>query len=249
MSLQQLLIDHSMSLSQELIHMLELHRASRQGLDQVDDDTNEVNECFRCMTDGEVAEMLGLFAAMEVYQDIVPFWTDDQSNYIGIYGRGPLACRVCHISHEETDVAPAYRNVESLIAELEQHPEAEWEELSKDYPALTPAETAVEEADLAAVRELEHQLEVKQPDDDVRCQWINSILAVMPRANAAELLKYLNDEDMFVQEWTAELMGLYGLQEAEAPLQELSLSGIPNAAPAATRALVAIRKARYMKES
>src|ERR1035438_7102570 len=45
-------------------------------------------------------------------------WTDDNSNYCGVYTDGPLSGWVTVIDHEEPMLAPAFRSVSSFVSQL-----------------------------------------------------------------------------------------------------------------------------------
>src|SRR5690349_5121296 len=46
------------------------------------------------------------------------FWTDDNSNYAGLYVAGPLLDKVCFVDHEDYDISPVYRSLTSFLATL-----------------------------------------------------------------------------------------------------------------------------------
>jgi len=50
------------------------------------------------------------------------FWTDDNSNYAGLYITGPLAGKVCWIDHGEIDPTPVYASVRSFLCVLSWRP-------------------------------------------------------------------------------------------------------------------------------
>ncbi|BCC09469.1 MULTISPECIES: hypothetical protein [Bacillus cereus group] len=87
--------------------------------------------------------LLSFEEATEVYlyinedvniSEVFPLWTDDNSNYVGVYMFGALTGRVYFINHEEIDLCPVYPNVQTLIKILLESPESNWCELPKYYP-------------------------------------------------------------------------------------------------------------------
>lgn len=192
----------------------------------------------------EFREMLAYMEGIEVYQGIVPLWTDGHSNYIGLYVKGPLKYRVCYISHEETDVSPAFRSVESFVEVLDKQRDADWVELTKDYPVsgsagLNPEQHA---ADMKSINELQALMDEPELDDDQRCQYLFSLMALTPYSRLDALLPCLADEDMFVQERACEIMGFHRYKPAYEKLKEVAEHGTHNGKMAAKRALSQIKR-------
>lgn len=207
-------------------------------------DQEQQDYCLKALQAEEFREMLAYMEGFEVYQGIVPLWTDGHSNYIGLYVKGPLKYRVCYISHEETDVSPAFRSVESFVEVLDKQPEADWEELIKDYPVsgsagLNPEQLA---ADLKSIDELQVIIEEPELDDDQRRQYLFSLMALTSYNNLDSLLPYLADEDMFVQERACEIMGFHRYKPAYEKLKEVAEHGMHNGKLAAKRALSQIKR-------
>ncbi|MEY8744400.1 HEAT repeat domain-containing protein [Bacillales bacterium AN1005] len=191
----------------------------------------------------EVIEMADFMSEMEVYQGIIPLWTDDHSNYIGLQVQGACQYRISYINHEETDVSPGFRSVQSFISKLEQHPSYDWDELNKDYPSDIEISHAEMDEDLRCIDELNKFISSNQQiDDDIRCQYIFSIMALTPKRNLDSLIKYLDDEDMYVQERACEILGFHRYIPARDKLVEVSTNGMHNGKLAAKRALARIRE-------
>lgn len=199
---------------------------------------------WKVLPQEEIGEMLDHMKSIEVYQNIIPLWTDEQSNYIGLYYKGPLSYRICYLNHEETDVSPGFRNVDSFIQELEQQPDADWYELNKDYPAADSTQPTTEElaADLKSRDELLAIIEGVEIDDDQRCQYLYSLMALTPYSHLDTLLRYLDDEDMYVQERACEIFGHYQYTPAVEQLKIVAEHGLPNGKQAAKRALSRMEK-------
>ena len=222
------------TLPDALLSRLEAHFADQERRDYV----------LKVLPQEEIGEMLGHMKSIEVYQNIIPLWTDEQSNYIGLYYAGPLSYRICYLNHEETDVSPGFRNVGSFIQELEQRPDADWYELNKDYPAADSTQPTTEElaADLKSRDELLAIIEGVEIDDDRRCQFLYSLMALTPYSHLDTLLRYLDDEDMYVQERACEIFGFYQYTPAVEQLKIVAEHGLPNGKRAAKRALSQIEK-------
>ncbi|MGG4502054.1 HEAT repeat domain-containing protein [Paenibacillus polymyxa] len=189
MSLQEVLERQAIDLPDDTLEALLIHRKKQEG--------QKVQ--LRLLSEQELAESIEWMAQIEVFKYIIPLWTDDHSNYVGLYVEGPLAYKLCYINHEETDLSPMYRSTASLIAELEQNPELDWEQLRKDYPSDNDISTEQLAEDIRCMHELQAILEKDSSmEDDVRCQLLYSLMAITPVSEADSLLPYVDDEDMYV---------------------------------------------------
>ncbi len=72
-----------------------------------------------------VREVLDTGAALSAIDEPIPqvgsiawLWTDDNSNYAGIYVDGPLEAWICVFDREEPMLAPAFRSTESFLSRL-----------------------------------------------------------------------------------------------------------------------------------
>ncbi|MFC9707242.1 HEAT repeat domain-containing protein [Paenibacillus sp. NPDC056933] len=200
---------------------------------------------FRLMQSEEIIELLDDMAGIEVCHNMIPLWTDDHSNYIGLHVQGACQNRVSYISHEETDIAPAYRSVSSFIRELKRNPHQDWDELKKDYPSDIELSRDQINEDLTCIQELNDVIESDQRlNEDVRCQYIYCIMALTPKSHLNSLMKYVDDEDMYVQERACEIMGFHRYTPAREKLVEVSKEGMHNGKLAAKRALAQMREQR-----
>lgn len=141
------------------------------------------------------------------------------------------------MNHEETDLSPAFRSAGSFIAALEQNPNHDWDDLKKDYPQGQNNNNESNAADLQSIEQINHMLQTPDLDDDVRCQYIYSVLALTPYNHLDTLLKFLDDEDMYVQERACDILGYHKYLPAREKLRELSQHGMHNGKLAAKRAL------------
>ncbi|MDI4645870.1 hypothetical protein [Cohnella hashimotonis] len=191
---------------------------------------------MRWMSVQEQGQLLETIASIPVYRDILPLWENSGGDYIAIYRRGPLAGKICVMSHEETDLTPRWRNVISLLERMDADPEGEWRDWTFDYPAPEGIPGEQLEQDRKTVDQLWSLLK-QEDEEDIRCQTAFAIVALTPKADLAELLALLEDEDMYVQERACERFGEEQFTAAEQPLRELARSGMSNAKSAAARAL------------
>ncbi|MGZ7443250.1 HEAT repeat domain-containing protein [Paenibacillus sp. TH7-28] len=199
----------------------------------------EEKEFFlRMLSHDEIAELHQFMSDMdEIFQSMIPVWTDDNSNYVGIYFNGPLSYRVCYLNHEETDLSPAFRSAGSFIAALEQDSNHDWGDLKKDYPQDQNNNNELSAVDLESIEQINHMLQTPDLDDDVRCQYIYSVMALTPYNQLDTLLKFLDDEDMYVQERACDILGYHKYLPAREKLSELLEHGMHNGRLAAKRAL------------
>ena len=148
----------------------------------------------------EMKEMRSALQGIEVFADLLPLWTDGNSNYYAVYDKGPLQGRVCYLNHEETDNSPVFRSILSLVRALERDPQADADELEADYPPARDIDSRWIEEDLTAIEGLRRQLSERQHDDELRLQLLMSIMALTPYDRLDTLLMYLEDEDPYVRE-------------------------------------------------
>lgn len=206
----------------------------------------EQSEFFiRLMEIDEILEMKDFLDKFKVFRNLIPIWTDDNSNYICMYYSGPLKYRICYLNHEETDISPQYRTIQAFVTELEKDEECDWEELIKDYPDRDKMNRTDVEADLSSIKELNSVLDNNDLDEDLRTQIIYSILALTPYDHLDSIVKYLDDEDDYVQERACDIVGFHRYNPAINKLRELCISGMVNVPGAAERAL---RKMENSKE-
>jgi len=89
---------------------------------------------IRLLSIEEVTEMY-LYLNEDVnISEVLPLWTDDSSNYVGVYMFGPQTGKVCFINHEEIDLSPVYPNVHTFIKIISENSESDWYELPTHYP-------------------------------------------------------------------------------------------------------------------
>ncbi|MFD0715002.1 hypothetical protein [Paenibacillus sp. GCM10027626] len=82
----------------------------------------------------------------------------------------------------------------------------------------------------------------EQINDEIRCQYIFSIMALTPKTHLDSIVDYLNDEDMYVQERACEIIGFHRYIPAREKLIEVSTTGMHNGKFAAKRALARMKE-------
>jgi len=185
-----------------------------------------------------VDEVRDTYAALQDFglpDSIVPFWTDDQSNYAALYVRGPLASRVCFVDHDEIDLVPAYVSVESFsrAAAAAAGPDTDWSEMPRDYPRLSPSPLDAEESALASSL----RTAAVDSDDDTRAYLLHCAMVLTPANESDTLRADLCDRDMWVQERACTLLGQRRVERAIEDLVRVAREGMHNGRLAAIRAL------------
>ena len=165
------------------------------------------------------------------------FWTDDNSNYVGVYVGEILTGAVCFCSHDEQiEVQPIFRTLAEFLSWTVAHPEENLsysELVPKIYPVLgIDAEYSEEDWRNAQA------LYAKVTDqDDGESQILAVAMNITPPAQSQVLLPYLDSPDFYVAERAVNILGARRYQPARAGIEGLSVHGVSNAQSAAQRAL------------
>lgn len=195
--------------------------------------------------------LLSFEEATEVYlylnedvnsSEVFPLWTDDNSNYVGVYMIGSLTGKVCYINHEEIDLSPVYPNIQTFIKNLLENPESDWYELPKYYPlSKEHTDDLLLRQDVQAIVELKNLLKTPELDEEKRTQYLFSIMALTPYTQLHEIIPLLEDSDMWLQERAAEILGFHRYLPAREKLNWVKEHGQYNGKMAAELALKRIR--------
>ncbi|SHG43401.1 SMI1/KNR4 family protein [Pedobacter caeni] len=91
----------------------------------------ESRDGFEIITDQDLEGMIDFFKQYpDDFEDLLPIITDGNSNYLCVYFKGNDKGKVCHLSHDEMDLSPRFKNIENLIKTINANPEAwDFEEL------------------------------------------------------------------------------------------------------------------------
>jgi hypothetical protein len=208
--------------------------ASRDGFIVLDDDEFE-----------DMQEYLGSFP---VYQFLVPFMTDNNSNYYCLYVAGPLKNMVCCLSHEELDLAPRFRSLSSFIDTIDNHPHChgmeDFEDCVFDFPSRQVSSNYLQEKEIIGDLHSELAAGTGGDDDQRRTQTAFAIMALASPADIETIIyPFLDDEDMYVQERAIALLGFHAYKPAVARLTALATNAQHNGQLAAKIALQRIASA------
>lgn len=170
-------------------------------------------------------------------------WTDDNSNYCGVYTNGSLRGWLCILDHEESMPTPAFRSVASFMSRLVfEALHGNLEEGACDIPGLL-REIPLTVADLTNSkrdRELSNQFYQRylvEPDEDVRRLFAFCSICLTPVEDTQEATRFFTDSDMWTPEAAVRLMELRRWCEAVPQLETLAREGQPNGDSAAMRLL------------
>ncbi|WP_247739028.1 hypothetical protein [Bacillus sp. 165] len=196
----------------------------------------------RLLSFEEAAEMYSYLKEDVNISEVFPLWTDDNSNYVGVYMFGLLTGRVCFINHEEIDLSPVYPNVQTLIQTLLENPESDWYELPRYYPQPKEHTDKLQlKQDVQAIEELKNLLKNPELDEEKRTQYLFSVMALTPYTQLHKIIPLLEDSDMWVQERAAEILGFHRYIPAREKLNWVKEHGQHNGKMSAELALKRIR--------
>jgi hypothetical protein len=141
---------------------------------------------------------------------LVLFFTNDNSDYAGVYLAGPLARRVAIVPHEEVSVAPKYQSVRSFLQALLEAAAGGQDYWGDMVPEYTPEATFSPELsreDWEAARALWPLYEAARDADRARADIVSCILALMPPEQTDSVMGLLSDPDRDVASQAIRLLG------------------------------------------
>ncbi len=176
---------------------------------------------------------------MNLNSDILLLWTDDNSNYAGVFFQGDLAPRVAIIDHEETEDTPRFFSVESFEAARNAGIDQDqpWYEFLPDYP-VTSAEYPMHDTDRELA--LKYLADYRRRPDKARHLAFYA-LNLLPPGDTPIVCEFLWSDDMWVQERVCAIIGHRRYAPATQDLHEMALRGSHNGRIAAILALKKIR--------
>jgi hypothetical protein len=205
-------------------------------------ESNGIRLAARLMPIAEVIEMQRAMKeiAFPKVGEVLWLWTDDNSNYCGIYTDGLLRGWLCVLDHEEPMLTPAFRSIASFISQLLCET---GREDGCDIPRL-PREipqTAVDPENRESDRELSSlflQRYRETDDDDLRRLFAFCSICLTPVEDTEKVTLYFADPDMWTPEAAVRLLELRHWRGAVDKLETLAREGKVNGDTAAMRMLV-----------
>jgi hypothetical protein len=210
-------------------------------------EANGVRLAARLMPIAEVVKthnaMLPLANSLPKVGRVAWFWTDDNSNYCGVYTDGLLCGWLCVLDHEEPMLTPAFRSIASFMSRLLADALNEGgENAACDLPYLV-REIPVTGPDSATVRsdrELASLFRRQYSDDtDVDLRRLRAFCSICltPFEDTKEVLAFLNDVDMWTSEAAIRLLEVRRWRGEVDQIERLAREGRPNGDGAAMRLL------------
>jgi len=174
------------------------------------------------------------------------FWTDDNSNYAGVFLAAPLRGRVFFLDHDEPDDAPRFRSIESFCRSTLAAAEKDWSDMVTDYPRLTdPADIDGDEDRAVAIAYLRDLPAACSAD--AYAVFAYCALNLLPPRDFALALPLFDSTDMWGQERACKMIGLWRRAEAVPDLLRVARTGMSNGRVEAVRALQRIQTAEAKK--
>lgn len=177
--------------------------------------------------------------------DVAWLWTDDNSNYVGIYTSGLLQGWLVKLNHEEPILTPAYRSVTAFLSRLltVAPGTAEEDDAAYDIVAIprevptTEDDPANDETDRALARSFRELFE-GEANPDLRRLYAMCAICLTPVSDTASVVQFLSDKDMWTPEAAVVLMEIRRFGNRVEDLERLAREGTPNGDSAAMRLLV-----------
>jgi hypothetical protein len=198
---------------------------------------------FILINDQEFNKMENYFKEFPIYKNIVPILTDNNSNYVCLYIKNVMKGLVCYLSHDEINLEPKFRNISNLINTIEKHHDiydfGEFDENIFDFPAKNDITNFAERKNI--IDKLYAELSIEF-NNERRQQIAFSIMVLTDIAEIEKnIYRFLEDEDMYVQERAIQLLGFHEYKPAREKLMELAENAMPNGQTAAKMALKKLR--------
>ena len=177
--------------------------------------------------------------------NVLWLWNDDNSNLVGLYTTGPARGWLTKLDHENPELTPAWRSVDSFLQRLlNSTPHSEDDEnAAYDIPNV-PREMPVDvddpqtiDADRRLAQTFGGQYRAEQ-NPDMKRLLASSAMCLTPVADTAAAIEYLADPDMWTPEQAVRLLEIRGYDGAVNELETLARNGSMNGNSASMRMLV-----------
>lgn len=174
-------------------------------------------------------------------------WTDDNSNYCGVFTEGPLKNYLAVLDHEEPILAPAFRSIPSFMSRLiDEACEPNGDSSVCDLPSLkreTPELVANEKTaadDLLLASKLTG-LYTATTDEGLRRFYAICSICLTPFGRSEDTFPFLQADDMWIPEAAVNLLEARHWKGCVAQLEVLAREGHPNGDSAAMRLLARMK--------
>ena len=188
-----------------------------------------------------IAEVLKTREQMAPYEKrmakvgpIAWFWTDDNSNYAGVYLDGLLAGWVCVLDHEEPLLVPSFRYVESfmvhLLADLRgvhgKNRFCDLPSLRREYPKSAP-DAAHDDQDWV-FSEIFRKQWTDEADAELAQLFAMCGICLTPFEKTSEASVFLDVDDMWIPAAAVRLLAIRRWRGGVEQLERLARDGHPN---------------------
>lgn len=200
---------------------------------------------FIIVSESDFNDMLDYFKQYEVYNNLIPILTDNNSNYWCLYINGFLKGMICYLSHDELSLEPKFKGISELIKAIDNNLDAyDYNELDTqvfDFP-IKNDNLKIDERKII-IDKLKGEL-VSNKQEDVRQQLSYSIMALTSDNEIeANIYPFLDDDDMYIQERAIQMIGYHKYKPARNKLIELTKTAMMNGKSAAGKALKELNRA------
>ncbi len=177
-------------------------------------------------------------------KDTCLLWTNENSNYAGVYTNGLFKGMVFIVDHEETMYTPVWRSIRSFlnkvnIGEVEDLDNPYfYREKWMDYPSFNRTDEENSD-DFKIVEKLFDELKVAEEGPYTNIAFC--ISNMIPKEKLELLKPLLLEDDMYVQEAVCNIYGFYNYIDAKPWIMKVYETGKCNAKSAANNALKRIK--------
>ena len=199
---------------------------------------------FVVLEEPEFQDMLDYFGQYEIYKNLIPILTDNNSNYWCLYVDAALRGMICYVSHDELSLEPKFKGVSELINAIDNNQDAyDFEELDEEVFDFPMKRDSIQlNNDREILNTLLAELEVAN-QEDVRQQLAFSIMALASKNEIESIIyPFLDNENMHIQERAIQLIGFHKYRPARNKLIELTKTAMVNGKAAAGKALKELNK-------
>ena len=175
-------------------------------------------------------------------------WSDDNSNYCGVYTGGPLRGWLCILDHEEPILTPAFRSIESFTSRLLTEARRKEQSSARDIlsvPREVPGSVPDEVNDEPDLRLALHFREQYNHESREAMRWLCAVCSICltPFGNTADVTAFLEDRDTWIPEAAVRLLEIRNWKAGTEQLEKLAREGRPNGDSAAMRLLARMKTA------
>ena len=137
-------------------------------------------------------------------------FTDDGSNWVGVFVRGPLKGKLTILDHDAPEVCPRFSDLSSFIDKLVEagRRDDDWPDMDTDYPLRRDSDAAlIADAGPLAHRYLDRYRAATAVEKAVRAA--TTALHLLPPANESVLRELLGSPHQYVRYVTLKVVGLH----------------------------------------